>query len=422
MKKKSSILHSVVRNKMFAMIAFLCISGDLFSKNEFLTSNYLTLSSYNVQLSESLNLKLKEVNVSTLFGEIEKRTDYKFVYDRSILSVGTLFTFEEKEIRLEDLLHRISKVSELQFKQVNKNIIAKRNENIHTPEIQNLVVDVPVKGTVVDNKGIPLPGVTVLVPGTGIGTVTDIDGNYSLNVDEGSTLVFSFVGFSAVRVAIAGKSIINVTLEEDISALEEVVVMGYGTQKRSDITGAIGMVGAKEFEDEPIIQVGQALQGKVAGLQVSQNSGAPGSGILIRIRGTGTVNNAEPLYVVDGNPNANPLDLVPEQIESIQVLKSASAAAIYGAQGANGVILITTKQGKAGKSQLDVNFSQGFQQIQKEFPVTNAREYAILYNEGLVNAGQKPLYPNPDALGEGTNWQKEVFQIAPMTEIGRAHV
>ncbi len=417
MKKNPSLLHSVVRNKIFALIAFLCISGNLFSKNESLSSNYLIFNSYNNQQGESLSLNLKGVNVAALFSEIEKKTDYKFVYDRSILSVGTLFTFEENEITLLDLLNRISIVSEIRFKQVNNNIIVRRNEKSRSPEIQNLVVDVPVKGTVVDNKGIPIPGVTVSVPGTGIGTVTDIDGNYNLNVDEGSTLVFSFVGFSPTRVAIAGKSIINVTLEEDISALEEVVVMGYGTQKRSDITGAIGMVGAKEFEDEPIIQVGQALQGKVAGLQVSQNSGAPGSGLLIRIRGTGTVNSAEPLYVVDGNPNANPLDLVPEQIESIQVLKSASAAAIYGAQGANGVILISTKQGKAGKSQLDVNFSQGWQQIQKEFPVTNAREYAILYNEGLVNAGQKPLYPNPDALGEGTNWQKEVFQIAPMTDV-----
>ncbi len=230
-------------------------------------------------------------------------------------------------------------------------------------------------------------------------------------------MVFSSIGFLSQEIAIEGRNTINVGLTPDIKSLEEIVVVGYGTQKRSDVTGAIGSVSAKEIEDEPIIQVGQALQGKVAGLQVPQNSGAPGSGLLIRVRGTGTVNNAEPLYVVDGNPNANPLDLVPEQIESIQVLKSASAAAIYGAQGANGVILITTKQGKAGASQLDVNFSQGWQQMQRQLPMTNAREYAILYNEGMVNAGQLPIYPNPDALGEGTNWQDEVFRVAPMTDV-----
>ena len=153
------------------------------------------------------------------------------------------------------------------------------------------------------------------------------------------------------------------------------------------------------------------------GLQVSQNSGAPGSGLLVRVRGTGTVNNSEPLYVVDGNPNVNPLDLSPDQIESIQVLKSASAAAIYGAQGANGVVLITTKQGRAGKAQLDINFSQGLQQVQKYFPVTNATQYAILYNEGLKNAGQAPLYPDPESLGKGTDWQKEIFRTAPMTDV-----
>src|SRR5690606_3896174 len=176
-------------------------------------------------------------------------------------------------------------------------------------------------------------------------------------------------------------------------------------------------VSSAEIEDEPILQVGQALQGKIAGLQVSQNSGTPGAGLLIRVRGTGTVNNAEPLYVVDGNPNIDPRDLAPDQMENIQVLKSASAAAIYGAQGANGVVLITTKQGKIGPSQLDISFSQGMQQIQKHFPVTNAREYAILYNEGLVNAGAAPLYADPDALGVGTDWQKEVFRVAPMTDL-----
>ncbi len=145
--------------------------------------------------------------------------------------------------------------------------------------------------------------------------------------------------------------------------------------------------------------------------------GRPDQHLLVRVRGTGTVNNAEPLYVVDGNPNANPLDLSPDQIESIQVLKSASAAAIYGAQGANGVVLITTKQGRSGKSQLDVNLSRGWQEVQRYFPVTNARQYAILYNEGRKNGGEAPIYPDPDALGEGTDWQKEIFQVAPMTDV-----
>jgi TonB-dependent starch-binding outer membrane protein SusC len=278
-----------------------------------------------------------------------------------------------------------------------------------------------VTGSVLDPNNQPVSGATVNVTGTNESTQTDLSGHFSINVPQGrNSLTISFVGNETQVVDISDKTVVSVSLKTNNNPLEGVVVVGYGTQRRSDVTGAIGTVSAKEIADEPVLQVGQALQGKVAGLQISQNSGAPGSGLLIRVRGTGTVNNAEPLYVVDGNPNVNPLDISPDQIESIQILKSASAAAIYGAQGANGVVLITTKQGRAGKSQLDINYSRGWQQIQRYFPVTNAREYAILYNEGLKNAGQAPAYPNPDALGEGTNWQKEIFQIAPMTDVSVA--
>jgi TonB-linked SusC/RagA family outer membrane protein len=275
-----------------------------------------------------------------------------------------------------------------------------------------------VTGTVSDESNQPISGATVAVVGTRDATQTDATGNFSIMVPAGrDSLSVSYVGTETQTVSIGNLANINIILKAGDKALEGVVVVGYGTQRRSDVTGAIGSVGGKELADEPVIQVGQALQGKIAGLQVSNNSGAPGSGLLIRVRGSGTVNNAEPLYVIDGNPNGSTLDLAPDQIESIQVLKSASAAAIYGAQGANGVILITTKQGRSGKSQFDFHFSQGFQQIQRYFPVTNAREYAILYNEGLKNAGAAPLYPNPDALGEGTDWQKEVFHVAPMSDV-----
>jgi TonB-linked SusC/RagA family outer membrane protein len=275
-----------------------------------------------------------------------------------------------------------------------------------------------VSGSVKNAENQPVSGATVTVTGTQVATQTDVSGNFTITVPQGrTTLTITYVGVEPQTVNVANQSTVSVVLKAANTALEQVVVVGYGTQRRSDVTGAIGSVSAKEIQDEPVLQVGQALQGKVAGLQINQNSGAPGAGLLIRVRGTGTVNNADPLYVVDGNPNVNPLDINPDQIESIQVLKSASAAAIYGAQGANGVILITTKQGRAGKSQLDVNYSQGLQQVQKYFPLTNAREYAILYNEGLRNSGQAPLYPNPDALGVGTDWQKEMFQVAPMQDV-----
>ncbi len=270
--------------------------------------------------------------------------------------------------------------------------------------------------TLEDNQ--PVSGATITVNGTQTATQTNEEGGFSITVPQGRNLLtVSLLGYESQVVDIADKSTVLIILQSNIADLDEVVVVGYGTQRKSDVTGAIGSVSSKDFEDLPVTQVGQALQGKVAGIQIQQNSGAPGSGLLVRVRGTGTVNNSEPLYVIDGNPNGNMLDLSPDQIESIQVLKSASAAAIYGAQGANGVILITTKQGRTGKSLMDVNLSHGLQQIQRYYPVANAREYATLYNEGLTNAGENPLYDNPDALGVGTDWQKEIFKVAPMTDV-----
>lgn len=400
----------------------LCLSlsvfyGDILAQSNLISLNEKGISPAHSQNEIKLSLKLIEVKINEVLDEVEKNSSLHFVFDNSLLNYNKLFTIVENQISIKDLLTKISYQSQLRFKQVNDNINVKVVEEIESVQPIAESEEIEITGKVSDKSGLPLPGVTVTVLGSSIGTVTDIDGRYTIEVSDGALLVFSFIGMKPRRVEIGSRTTIDVVMEEDISSLEEVVVVGYGTQKRSDITGSVGVVSAKEFEDEPIVQVGQALQGKVAGVQVSQNSGAPGSGLLIRVRGTGTVNNAEPLYVIDGNPNANPIDLVPEQIESIQVLKSASAAAIYGAQGANGVILITTKQGRSGKSQLDVNFSQGFQQIQKNVPVTNAMEYAMLYNEGLINAGDDPLYPDPASLGVGTDWQKEVFQVAPITNI-----
>lgn len=417
MKIKLLYLQFVARKTLFVIVVLLSITGMSLAQAQPMDTNILAFSERTNQLDLIISIKIKDVGILKLFKEIESSSDFKFVYDRSVASLETTFTLEEKDIRLYDLLKKISSQSDLRFNQINKNINVKRIQTAPQEKEKGPLADITVTGQVVDRAGLPVPGVTVTIPGSGIGAATDAEGKYNLSVPEESTLVFSFIGFVTKSVVVGNQTVINVILVEEMSSLEEVIVVGYGTQRKSDITGSVGVVSSKEFENEPILQVGQALQGKVAGLQVSQNSGAPGSGLLVRVRGTGTVNNAEPLYVVDGNPNANPLDLVPDQIESIQVLKSASAAAIYGAQGANGVILITTKQGKAGKSQLDINFSQGWQQIQRQLPMTNATQYATLYNEGLVNAGDAPLYPNPQALGEGTNWQNEVFQVAPMTDL-----
>ncbi|WP_083158029.1 SusC/RagA family TonB-linked outer membrane protein [Allomuricauda sp. CP2A] len=416
MKKKSVLRQSSMRRWLLLLMAFVSVT-QMVSGQDDLTA--LNETDVNIQNDDQrLNISQKNIDTKELMEKLEAISGYKFVFDKSILDYKKRFTIKEKGISFNELLNKVSEQSRLRFKKVNDNINVRLAEpTSSTSTLDEAQADVVITGQVSGTDGIPLLGVSVVVQGGDIGTVTNFDGNYTLTVPEGSVLVFSFIGMRTQYVPVADQTVINVVMEEDVAALNEVIVVGYGSQKRSDITGAIGVVGSEEFEDEPVVQVGQALQGKVAGLQVTQNSGSPGSGLLIRVRGAGTVNNAEPLYVVDGNPNADPIDLIPEQIESIQVLKSASASAIYGAQGANGVILITTKQGRPGKSRLDINFSQGFQQIQRNVPVTNATEYATLYNEGLVNAGGEPLYDNPEALGVGTDWQKAVFQMAPMTNI-----
>ena len=267
-----------------------------------------------------------------------------------------------------------------------------------------------------------LIGVNIQVKSGDTGTVTDVDGTYELEIPSpDAVLIFSYVGYQNQEVAVSGRAVVNVTLEVDEQLLNEVVVVGYGTQRKSDLTGAVSTVKGEELTRLPTASVQQSLQGKIPGVQVVTSSGRPGDGAVIRIRGIGTLNNADPLYVVDGiiiTGNINDL-ISPNDIETISVLKDASATAIYGARGANGVILITTKKGTMGKKAV-VSFStyQATQQIVRTIPLTNAQEYATLANEVTRNETNNPNaplpFPNPETLGEGTDWQKEIYRTAPM--------
>ena len=266
--------------------------------------------------------------------------------------------------------------------------------------------------------GTALPGVTVVEKGTQNASFTDLDGNYSIQVTkEEAILVFSFIGYTPKNVSVAGKGTVNVSLEMDVAGLEEVIVVGYGNQKRSKISGAVGTIDTKEITSLPVLRTEQALQGRAAGVQVTQNSGQPGSTQSIRIRGTGSLNNAEPLYVIDGIPSAGIDYLNPSDIASISILKDAASAAIYGARGGNGVVLITTKTGsKNQKPQITYESYYGMQEPWKYMALLNAEEYGILMNESRSAAGLLPLesLSNPSALGEGEDWQDEIFQRAPM--------
>jgi TonB-linked SusC/RagA family outer membrane protein len=267
-----------------------------------------------------------------------------------------------------------------------------------------------VTGTVSSTDGESLIAASVLVKGTTQGVLTDLDGNYSIKVPaESTTLVFSYVGYGTQEFEIAGKSVINVTLSEGIE-FDEIVVTGYTTQKKSNVTGSISQVKGKDLEDMQIGRVEQALQGRTSGIRVTQSSGAPGSGSTVRIRGTSSINGSSPLFVVDGVIIGGGIDyLNPNDIASIEVLKDAASAAIYGARGGNGVILITTKKGKKGSASINYNAYYGVQNPWKKVPMLNATEYAIIQNEMAAASGQALPFSNPSQYGEGTDWQDAVF-------------
>jgi TonB-linked SusC/RagA family outer membrane protein len=259
-----------------------------------------------------------------------------------------------------------------------------------------------VSGKVTSPDGQSLPGVNVVLKGTSTGSITDSDGNYKLDAIEG-TLVFSFIGYQILEIPIDNRSTIDVKMEEDLTTLEQVVVVGYGTQEKKDITGAVGLVDSKAFESRPNSQFGNLLQGKTSGVQIVSPSGKPSAGFSMRIRGTSSISgSSEPLYVVDGVPSSDTRTINPADIESITILKDASSAAIYGAQGANGVVLITTKKGKTGAPRFEFNSYVGYSSAWRKLDVLNSDQYRELMTE----LGQST---NWDQYTANTNWQDEVL-------------
>lgn len=266
-----------------------------------------------------------------------------------------------------------------------------------------------VRGVVKDATGESIIGASVLVKGTTNGTITDFDGNFILtNVPNDAIIEITFVGYLPQSMK-ATSTPLNVILKEDTQTLDEVVVIGYGVQKKSVVTASIAKVGSDELSQTAPVRVDNALKGLAAGVQVSTQNGQPGSGSKIRIRGTGTINNSDPLYIVDGMPIGGGIDNInPSDIASIEVLKDAASAAVYGARAANGVVLVTTKKGTLGKVKVSYDFSYGWQTAWKKRDMLNASQYATLMNEAAAYAGEEPLYANTN-LGAGTNWQDVLF-------------
>ncbi|UGU15932.1 TonB-dependent receptor [Sinomicrobium kalidii] len=364
----------------------------------------------------SVVLTKSEYKFSELFKEIEQQTPFRFTYFEDEISTDSRYNTSEKEPGLKQLLDDISRKTNLDFYPKGKIITVSRAKPGKTANT-NAAVQRIISGTVTDAEQIPLPGVSVVLKGTQKGTAADFDGKFQIQAAAGDVLIFSYIGYLTREVTVGENSILNVRLQTDTNELNEVVVVGYGTQKKADLTGAISSVDVESFENIPTPRVDQMLQGRAAGVEVKSINGSPGAGTTIRIRGSRSINASnEPLYVIDGIVGAGDLNTInPADIESIDILKDASAAAIYGSRASNGVVIITTKNGKPGKDRFHFSATYGISELTRSVDMMTTEEYIPFINEAYEDRTGEVLYPDPDSVLErvgpgGTDWIDEIIQ------------
>ncbi|MGC9342722.1 MAG: TonB-dependent receptor [Bacteroidales bacterium] len=376
----------------------------------------LALESY--AQATRLSLNVEDQPIQKILEIIEEQTEFRFMYDATVVDVGQKRSINCQNQPVVKILDDIFEGAGITYKVEDRQIALSNIDAVFN--FNQVSQQRTVSGKVTDSDGLPLPGVTVVVKGTTQGTVTNADGEYSLtNIPEDATLVFSFVGMRTQEIEVGDQSTINVTMVMDAIGIEEVVAVGYGVQKKSVVTGAISSVRADELVKMPVAKVEQALQGKVSGVVVTQNTGQPGSSLTLRVRGTGSMGYSEPLYIVDGIQMSDLSTLNPSDIESIEILKDAASGAIYGARAANGVVLVTTKKGKSGEISVNYSGSYGIQNPWNTLDLPNASEYMQLFNEARINDGLSEKFSSSDIANNkyDTNWQNEVFsKNAPITD------
>ncbi|MFD1631124.1 TonB-dependent receptor [Pseudopedobacter beijingensis] len=368
--------------------------------------------------AQKISISERNTSIGQIFKKINQNFGYEFVYTEEMLKESKLVTISIKDASIEEVLEKCFEGQPLSYRITENTIIVQRKSATMQPQLQP-IKKIKITGKILDEQNIPLPGAIVRIKGTGTRVMADKDGRYTIETESGSKLMFSYLGFEEKEVSIAGKTVIDVILKEQISKLEEVYVIGYGTVKKEDATGAVGQVDVEAVEKAPVYSVEQALAGRVAGLSVSASQGQPGEeGTNIQIRGVGSITqDTSPLYVIDGfaTENFNLGSLNPEDIESINVLKDASSTAIYGSRGANGVIVIETKKGKEGKPILAYSGSMGIQSVVKKIDLMTPYDFVkVEFERDPVSAesayirGGKTIEDYKDI--QGVNWQNQFFQ------------
>jgi TonB-linked SusC/RagA family outer membrane protein len=405
----SRCLPSPTKGIMIAFFLLLCV-GSLYAKID----RHNNFGEIYIIVKES-NPKLL-----FLFELIQKQTSLVFIYDENAVDLSHKIKLQAGEQRLSSLLTIISSQTGFQFTiKGNGILVSSKGMSLQKP-IEQIIP--PVKGTVKDASGNPMIGATISVKGTDVKILTDDQGNFSINVADNAVLIISYTGYKPREVAVNGQAFLQVNMIELSQGLDEVVVMGYQSQKRSTIAGAVTTVNVENVSKIPIGFADQALQGQASGVRITQSTGQPGDGIAIRIRGVGSINNNDPLYIIDGVPTQDGINfLAADDIATLTVLKDAASAAIYGARSSNGVVVITTKNGKSGRTSINYSVYAGIQTHGYLTPMTNAAEYKTLFNEmvGNDNAGLAPnnpllKAPIPDSIPmANTNWLGAIFRTAP---------
>ncbi len=379
---------------IFSLVAILNVSASVYSQNK------------------KLSIQVENIQLRDLFREIENNSEYAFFFNDRYAELEKLVNLESKDEKIESVLDRLLVDTHLDYKILENNFV------VIVPKEEKQ--QVPVTGKILDPEGVPLPGVNVVEKGTTNGAVTDLDGNYSIVVASADAiLVFSSVGYLAEEIPVGSQSTINLTMVESIEALEEVIVVGYGTMKKSDVTGAIVSVDEEAMREVPVPSIQQALQGRAAGLEIQRVGTAPGAGVHVRIRGDRSITGSNtPLVVLDGIPYEGGTlnDIDPNAVASVEVLKDASATAIYGSRGANGVVLITTKRGKAGETTVSYNGYYGVTTITRKYEMFDAVEYAAMRDAGSGAWGYMPEELEMMKAGKSTDWQELMYQNGMVTD------
>ncbi|WP_186461825.1 TonB-dependent receptor [Mucilaginibacter pallidiroseus] len=401
--------YQIMRITFIQIFLFGVLSSMAYSSN---------LTAQNI-LDKKVSISLANTSLQNVLNQLQKNDKVKFIYSNTAINLNKQVSISADNLTLKTVLDDVLKSNGISYEVIKDRIILGQPGTLNTAVAGNAVqvAATPIRGKVVDSKGQTVIGASVLEKGTTNGVTTDVDGNFKLNVaGPNSVLVIAYIGFASKEVIVGDQTEFNIVLTENVTNLNEVVVVGYGTQKRGSITGAISSVKASDIQDQQLTRVDDALKGRTAGVNVVQSSGAPGSAPNVRVRGVTSINNSNPLYVVDGVVLNGGLELLnPSDIESMDVLKDA-AASIYGSRGSNGVIFITTKKGKNGPPRVAYNGYVGWQAPVNKPELANATQYATLRNQALTNDGKAALFANPSAFGTGTNWQNEIFSDNAMIQ------